>query len=336
MEPVIFFERLLRETGLGTLVAPPQRVMGGLMHRMYRLDTAAKTYAVKLLNPAIMQRPDVMENLSRAERLEKLLEADRIPVVPALEIAGHKMHSIDGQFFYVFHWIDGKALRWDEIERTHCETIGTLLAQIHKVRQSQQSSAMREIHVDWDALIQMAAEGCADIVADMERHRDLLYVAQEAYNAALQKVPAITCICNGDMDSKNVLWVDGKPAIIDLECLDYGNPYWEAYRLALSWAGDVVCNVKFELLHGFLMAYCQEYGAVQVDWKALYGGGYGWLEWLEYNVKRALNLECVDEAERRLGINQVKDTLSLIAYYHSIKDDLLRHLDAVNADCSTL
>lgn len=120
--------------------------------------------------------------------------------------------------------------------------------------------------------------------------------------------------------------MDGKPRIIDLECLDYGNPYMEMFQLALSWSGDTLCRIDYGLLQTFLNAYRQEYGAFRTEWSALYGIGFSWLEWLAYNIKRALGLECVNEEERQLGIRQVHETIPRIAYYAAIKKELLDHL----------
>jgi hypothetical protein len=61
----------------------------------------------------------------------------------------------------------------------------------------------------------------------------------------------------------------------------------------------------------------------------LYGTGFGLLEWLEYNVKRSLMIECENEEERSLGIEQVKQSMHSLIYYNSIKDELLKHLETV-------
>ena len=64
------------------LKQPPLRLSGGLMHKMYKLETDQGIYALKLLNPFIMQREDAMENYREAERLESILEQKKIPILP--------------------------------------------------------------------------------------------------------------------------------------------------------------------------------------------------------------------------------------------------------------
>ncbi len=54
---------LCEKYGLGTMQKEPLAVKGGLLHRMYRVTTDQGDYAVKLLNPDIMKRPQAMNNM---------------------------------------------------------------------------------------------------------------------------------------------------------------------------------------------------------------------------------------------------------------------------------
>ena len=329
MESSAIFYKILDKLKLGTLKAQPQRVSGGYMHKMYCLETTSGKYAVKLLNPAIMKRPEALQNYQSAERLERVLQENKIPIVPALEINGCKMQCMGNQYFYIFNWIDGKALGLEEIKKEHCKIAGTLLAKIHRIEQLEKPFTRNEIWIDWDAYIELANKSCSEIADLLKNGRDLFYISQKEFNAALKKSPPFACICDGDMDSKNVLWVNDNPVIIDLECLGYGNPFMEMFQLALSWSGYELCHIDFELFKTFITSYHQEYGSFQADWNALYGIGFGSLEWLEYNIKRSLMIECENEEEKRLGIEQVKQTTHGLIYYNSIKDELLQHLETV-------
>jgi pullulanase len=61
-----------------------------------------------------------------------------------------------------------------------------------------------------------------------------------------------------------------------------------------------------------------------INWEVLYYTNNGRLEWLEYNIKRALMLETDSEEEQQLGINEVKETIAHVVYYESIKSELLK------------
>lgn len=320
------FHAIVSDLDLGRLTSPPVKVSGGYMHKMYKIETQEGAYAVKLLNPCVMKRPDALPNFQRAEQLEEVLYEHGLPVVPAIGINGRKMQFLNGQYYYVFHWVEARALRWNEIKAEHCGTAGALLAAIHKIERREKPCKREMLCADWDQYITQAVTECPKTAKELKAVRDLLYSGQEAYNLALQQLPPVTCICDGDMDSKNVLWQDGRPLIIDLECLDYGNPLSEMFQLALSWAGGTICHIDFGCLEAFLSSYRLKYGECCVSWEKLWGIGFSWLEWLEYNLKRALMIECADEEERKLGICEVHETIRRVTYYSSVKEELLECL----------
>lgn len=363
-------EEIVRQLGLGKLLTEPQRVTGGYMHRMYRLDTHTGVYALKLLNPKIMERPDAMENFRRAEELEQILYRNDIPVVPALEQNGRKMQCLRGQYFYLFSWKSGKVLNWRAIQRHHCATAGRLLADIHKISwendngdmerkgfdldEEADSAGERTADLDWNGYIERAQRKCPAIAEELIESRELLNLAGQEYNGALRSVPSVRCICDGDMDCKNVLWEGRKPYIIDLECLDYGNPYIEMFQLALSWAGGTVCELEFGRFFAFLEGYVTEWSGMAfgdswgqragmlaekrirrleekklpgwegIDWEGLSGIGYGWLDWLAYNVRRALGEESSDREEQEMGIREALESIRRIRYYHRVRAALVR------------
>jgi thiamine kinase-like enzyme len=323
------FEMILNDLELGELTSPIISISGGFMHKMYCMETTTGKYAIKLLNPEIMKRPDVFENYQTAEMFERILQLNNLPIAPALTFHNRKMQCINKQYYYIFDWIDGKALNSEEIEKSHCQIAGKLLAKIHRIEKSDKPLVRNEICIDWDYYITSAYKNCPEISDILIDNRNLLYTSQNEGNIALKNIPSVTTICNGDMDSKNVLWVNGEPIIIDLECLNYGNPYMELFQLALSWSGFEHCHLDYTLLKSFITAYCMEYGKIEVDWEILYSSNLGRLEWLEYNIKRALMIECADAEEQRLGIEQVKETINHVIYYSSIKKELLENLNAM-------
>lgn len=296
---------------------------------MYRLRTDNGDYALKLLNPVIMKRPDVFENYDTAEKLEYKLQAKGIPIVPALEYNKKKMQRVDNQYFYLFEWTDGKSLPLKKIKKEHCEKVGGILAKIHKIECEPKSVKKKIVDIDWDFYIKKAETICPSIYGLLAENRDLLYKSQREGNDALDKLPNVTCISNGDMDSKNVLWIKGTPMVIDLESLCYGNPYTEMFQLALCWSGYEDCRMNYELFKAFVESYIEQYGKFDIDCTALYSSNTGRLEWLEYNVKRALMIECTGKEEQKLGIEQVNETIAHIIYYDKIRDVLISQLDTV-------
>ena len=70
--------------------------------------------------------------------------------------------------------------------------------------------------------------------------------------------------------------------------------------------------------------YSQAGGKLPKNWEILYDSNYGRLTCLEYNIKRALGMECYAE-EIETGISEVRDTIIQVVYYHKIREDILNY-----------
>jgi len=319
---------LTEAIGLGRVTGEITPVTGGLMHRMFRVETDKGTFAIKCLNPEIMKRPGVMENYAKAEALEKILEDNNIPVVAALSFDGKKMLKEGGQYFYVFKWQEGSITDWNAITKEQCYLAGKVLGKIHAIDSQKEEPEEPELcEIDFRAYL-TAAEEKESSIADLLSNRiDTLEKAINKLNEARKKLPGIRAIINDDMDPKNVMWHDGKPYVIDLECLDYGNPVASSLNLALQWAGTVNKQYSEENLVSFYKGYLSAYDNGFRGYDTLFGIAYSWVEWLEYNVRRALGMEGNDSKEIRLGEDEVRNTIGRIEYLESIEDSVCKVLN---------
>ena len=321
--------RLFNTCGLGELVLPIIPVSGGLMHRMYRVNTKEKSYAVKCLNQEIMKRPEAQANFARAERLESIIEKTDIPIVQALCINGRKMQCIDGQFFYIFDWHEGSITDWDHISEEQCYLAGNILGRIHAldpecgtdISDRESEAAVEESHIDWAAYTREALQTDHEIAEILSENEKLLQYAEKELNAARRKLPEILRISNGDMDPKNVMWDQGQPYVIDLECLDYGNPVSHALELSLQWSGVTTCSLDLSHITAFFKGYLKAYDNGFRAYAEVFGLAYTWVEWMEYNIQRALG-KCIDEDERQLGIAEAIQTLRRIRYLYDREEEI--------------
>ena len=145
-------------------------------------------------------------------------------------------------------------------------------------------------------------------------------------NNARLVLPDVECITNEDMDPKNVMWDEGRPVMIDLECLDYGNPVSHVLQLSLQWSGITTCDLDLEKTKAFFDGYLETWDNGFRDYGSVLGLAYTWIEWLEYNITRALG-RCQDENERKMGISEVRSTLSRIRYIREKEDGIRLMLD---------
>lgn len=303
------------------LKKPPVPLKGGFMHKMYKLETEQGGYALKLLNKFVMQRTDAMENYAEAERLELLLEQNGIPILPALSFDGRKMQEADGEYFYLFEYFDGKALRSEDIKVYHCTEMGKVLAKIHSIDKKTTDEPFEEMNIDWDLYLKSLEKSDSRLYKLLKDNYKLIIESQNNGNKARKNLPAISAVCHNDMDPKNVLWNGKDYRIIDLECLSYNNPLMELFELALCWSGYEDCSVDLCLFQAFLRGYAGSGGELPVDWETLYDCNNGRLEWLEYSIKRVLGIECGDD-EKELGTQQTEETVRHIIYYSDMRKQI--------------
>lgn len=302
----------------------PVPLEGGFTHRMYRIETRQGTYALKVLNRSIMRRETAMDNFAQAERLEGMLEQRGLPILPALTIDGRKMREIDGEYFYLFDYYDGKPLRAEEITPYHCARMGEVLAAIHDTDRKDGEEEVKPLSIDWDFFLSALERSDRRLFERLRSCRALLEESQERADRARKRLPNVLAVCHNDMDRKNVLWKGSDFRIIDLECLSYRNPMTELMETALRWSGVEECQIDFRRLRAFLQGYADTGNKIPTDWETVYDSNNGSLEWLEYNLKRVLGIDCGD-GEKQMGIGQAEETIGQILYYAKMRDQVLAY-----------
>ena len=319
---------LMTKCGLGAVISSIEPVSGGFMHRMYKVRTKSGIYAVKHLNPEIMGREGVHDNFDRAEKIECLLEKEDIPIVPALTVLGKKMQTVDGHYFYIFNWQDGHITDWNNISNDECKTAGNILGRIHAIDPKNVAHQKPELSkINWHEYTLKANEEKNEIAALLADNEKLLIYAEKELNQARASLPDILCVSNEDLDPKNIMWDNGNPWVIDLECLDYGNPISHALQLALQWSGITTCNMDMEKMVAFFNGYLEAYDNCFRAYSGVFGLAYTWVEWLDYNIQRALGA-CIDEAERQMGISEVRNTVERIKYIRNIEKEMKEALNS--------
>lgn len=324
-------EKLMDTLHLGGLLEEPVMITGGLLHKMYRVSTSDGLYAVKLLNPEIMKRPDALSNTIHSEKIAKAFDG-LIPAVVSLEIDGKQVHKLGDEYYMVYPWVDGSSVFPGEIKTYHCETIGSILGKIHHQDLKMEGVNPEEDSFEmfaWEAYLQRindqkcSNKECSEkewMAAYKKAMKDIKCWNQRACNAE-SYLSKQTVISHRDLDPKNVMWNGDKPYIIDWEAAGYVNPYQELLEVINYWADDGAGNLVKEKCNALITAYCRYMDISTVLWDEVFHGSYiGMLGWLEYNVKRALGIEAADEAEMLLGEEQVIGTVrELYSYQGKIR-----------------
>ncbi len=316
------FEKLCEFLQIGKIVDEPRRISGGLLHRMYAIKTTKDKYAVKALNPQIMLRDEAMKNFINSEEIANVA-SNSVSALPAKRFNETFIHEIDNQFYLVFDWIDGKNLKSSGISIAHCEKIGSMLADIHMTDFSElmivNNWSDNENITNWNHYLQMGKENNMIWVNLMSEVVDRLYEWSIQAKRSSKLLATEMVISHRDLDSKNVMWSNDKPIIIDWEAAGYVNPMQELIETAIYWAENETGTINKEKILAFIGGYKNIHGPLKGNWRiVLFNGFLGKLSWLEYNLKRSLGIECVDKEEQSLGINEVTETINALIYYSEI------------------
>ncbi|MEK5057289.1 phosphotransferase [Paenibacillus shunpengii] len=308
-------QELCTRLKLGIVAGTPEQVTGGLLHKMYSIVTDRGTYAIKMLNPEIMQRPTALQNYKNAERIARMAAMNQISALPAISVDDESIHLVGSNFYLIFKWIEGGSLSLDQIRLTHCEIVGDLLARIHAVDFAVIGVVDHASHeaaiINWNYYLDKGRIANAVWANLLEENMDLLYESNAQAVASVKVLSTVDrIISHRDLDPKNIMWHDDLPVIIDWEAAGYINQWQDMTETLLYWCVDTQGRMIPEKFTAFMRGYKKQPVSIEIDWRAvLYNGLIGKLDWLEYNLKRSLYMECRDAQEQQLGEEQVLLTL---------------------------
>lgn len=325
----IKINEVIKEMNLGDKILEIIPITGGLLHSMYEVKTEVGKYAIKRLNPCIMARKEAMGNYINSEKIACALE-NKIPVVLALKKNEKAIIELEGDFYMIFPWQEGKSIFNPYITNRHCEKMGEIIGKIHstnlaylnipKERQDKQV-------YDWERYVKLAKDNkviwagmASEMMLDLKKWEIIS-------NKASQKLESEMILSHRDLDAKNVMWHKGEPYIIDWEAAGYVNPFQEFVEVINYWAQDEMGELVQDKFETIKSAYTQYMNLSGVDWKSVLESGYlGMLGWLNYNCRRSLGIESMTEEEKELGTEQVILTLKDLEKYQEKINKLLEWL----------
>lgn len=251
-----------------------------------------------------------------------------INALPAIISKGSCIHEVEGQYYLLFPWIQGKTLPTGNVDMDCCIAIGETLAKIHKFDFSQllicslddNKPVTDTDRVDWN---EYALKGNSDNLewsSLLLDHLDKLYYWDKLADASAKLLMNNRVISHRDLDQKNVLWDKNKGhSIIDWESAGLTNPTLELIDVALYWSGFESGNLSEDAFCCVIRTYLNHGGKASDNWLAVLNCGFqGKLEWLAYNMRRSLGLESTDDSEQQLGTREVIKTIQTLNDYADI------------------
>lgn len=317
--------------GLGIAINDAIPVSGGLIHRMWKINTSRGSFAIKELDSVIMARPKIHESYIRSEEIAAILKSKKIPVATALMNQSTPLYEIDGLIVMVFPWVEGKILMLNQITTKHAKQIGVIAAEIHAANIKSLDLPIPEISfippARWRSLIDEALNNKLIWAAEADADLSNFIILSDSNQKAKQRLNKHLIVSHKDMDPKNVLWRnDTSPVLIDWEGAGLINPSEEIINIAIEWAGMTEILFRENIFSAVIEGYCSRGGQIiETDLHdALYGLIGGCLSWLEFNMYRSLESSKYDVDAQKLGMEETKMTLKKLSFLAKNIDNFIQ------------
>lgn len=303
------------------------KINGGLMHKMFKVETNKGVYAIKVLNPEVMKRKDAYNNFIISETISNLAKENGIPVSSALKIDDNFIVKCEEIYLMIFDYIDGKTLKDEEITIDHCKQIGKILSQIHSLDYSnlRLNTEIKKdnFYVDWKTFAKNKNINKMSYKDLYLKNYQKYYLVMNLVMKKFNESNTTLTICHKDMDPKNVMWSNGEPIVIDWESASLSNPYRELLEDALCWSGFLSNNFSEEKFIAVINEYSKSKDISNVNWHLIILGNLvGRFGWLDYNLKRSLGIKSNDKEEMKLAEKEVSKTIDEINRYLNLKDTM--------------
>ncbi|GAC1433810.1 MAG: aminoglycoside phosphotransferase family protein [Ktedonobacteraceae bacterium] len=292
-----------------------------MLHRLWRLHTTRGVFAIKQLNPVIIQKAGIREVYRLTERIAEAMTVRGVPATIALkgEGDGGPVQEIGDATYIVHDWIEGETLSMQAAEAERTRLIGTIMAHMHSLPrqdfpQLEQPDWEPFSEDEWDMLTFQAADRDIPWTQQVRNALPLLVAWSKLATEANKILRCTSVVSHRDLDQKNVVWRDVvSPVVIDWEAAGLVNPTMDVVGAALSWSGQNVQPPSEESFHALLAGYITAGGIIHDSGiVALHGVIGNWLGWLLFNMHRSLGELVNNEEERVLGVHETTRTLSTL------------------------
>ena len=307
-------EEICKKNNLGNVIRDVCAVSGGLLHKMWHIETEKGQYAINELNEEIIKRVGVIDSFELSESIAAQLVTVSIPAIAGLPNSSRVVQNISGVAVIVYEWIEGFTLSTDAASPDQAYLIGKLIGEIHKVnlKESRVQIGLPQVFTNehWQKVIAEFQERFPESILKL----DQIIEWNSRTDGLLHKLELNLVVTHGDIDQKNVIWKDNShPYIIDWESVSRTNPGLEIVDASLNWGGLVSGKIDTKSKEAVMCGYKSVGMSVSENISdLLLGCVMKWLPWLEFNIRRAVTSP-KNTKEYELGLSQTENTIRSIS-----------------------
>lgn len=330
------FDLIADQYALGAVLAPPKAVAGGRLHQLYRLSTSSGVFAVKCINPAMVQVDSLfVARLEESACFAAECAQAGISAVVARYSGQKRVVAFEDSYIMVYDWIEGRVCATSRLNRRHAAQIGQTLAQIHKCRFLSSKTLLmprryRLTDLDWSVLRSNLAAKHPSIHAVLSQNESEI---EAIHKISMQLPPRQLSECvlsHRDLDRYNVLWKEDKAYLLDWDLSGPVAPLTELMSGMLDWGVAGAGKADFECVRAVAKGYINAGGQLDGDIERAFNEVLSvWLDWLNSLLQRLSDLSPEDVQYYQL-IEQTTFTMEMLSFVRgSVKSSLLKFFSAL-------
>lgn len=305
----------------------PTRVYGGLVHKMWRIQSEDCTFAIKQLSKNINFTESVKKEFNLTEDIAHQYAQRGIPAIGAIKTNDSYLIEADDSMFLVYPWVNASVINAEAVSEDQALRIIKILASIHLINLDapELHEPGFQIHTTDELLmlIGKAEESKCPFANDLRKYQREIIVINELYQSAVPLLEKSIIVSHGDLDPKNVLWDENSnPLLIDWEASRKLNPTYDVINVCLDWSGITTETFNKTLFIKMIRSYITSGGYIDKNvLQAAFYGVFGWINWMIYNIERTCSAS--DQEQIILGIEQVSQTLKTIIKLKELIPELI-------------
>lgn len=262
---------------LGAPIGPMIRVDGGFANRMYRLDTAKGSFAVKELNLDDRRLTNPVEDVFRFERAAF---AGGIPMPEPISASHGTL---------IHRWVEGEKVPEAPVSPAYSFEIGEILARIHGLHVHWNHLPTQDrTPRDWSVLAERAKATGQPWADELASHVETFLTITNFVNTCGRPGPVV--LTHRDIQPWNLFVQEGRPVVLDWELSGMLDLSSELGSTALSLAkGPGFDDIKPAIFRSVLDGYVAGGGALPPSgphWFVYMISA--WLAHTRWNIRRCL------------------------------------------------
>lgn len=329
-------EKFCKEFGLGE-VLDKYLFPKGMSHRTYFVETTLGKFVIKAIVPGKTQRS--LDRIEQTELIAQLINEKGVATLAAHTIKGNILNTLDGQWYLVYDFFEGKSFATKELSSLESKKVGEILAKIHQIDFSKVKLGNKQImkyhygkklerKTDWqfyyDAISVKTKQP-----KWIEHYKLMIPLLDRMFGAAFDNfnkfIPSDEVMSHCDLFTQNILWKDGNPHIIDWEKAGIIDATYDCVFTAIRWSmemgNEFDITINMDKLYVFLTAYLKIRGINEKRLKqALKMAWYRKMVYSEVALNRYLTPQ--DKVDKKRAARKFRHMLRIIRSYGELYKEL--------------